>query len=54
MRRYKIWRRSELSEKEQMRRNERMEAAQRNHKVFNLIIEQLIAALDELAINKVD
>jgi hypothetical protein len=32
----------------------RMEVAQRMHRTFNLIIEQLIAALDELAANKVD
>jgi hypothetical protein len=43
----------ELSRKAERRRNERMDLAQRKHGAFNLIIEQLIAALDKLAVNKV-
>lgn len=46
--------RRELSRKKQTRGNEKMEDVQREHKAFNLLIEQLIAALDGLAANKVD
>jgi len=47
-----VWGPRELSKKAGRRKNERRGVAQRDHTVFNLILEQLIAALDKLSLNR--
>ena len=53
MRRYKIWKRIELSRKEQTRKNEKNDDAHKKLRVFNLVIEQLVIALDKQSVKKV-